>query len=446
MPWYNNGNWEGVSLGYELKNILHQFCLAINEREVCKRAEAQPHLGRPGFIDILSITRSGNTATATVPVNSPSFLTNLKKVHIAGVDQLEYNGEFDIVVISPTQFTFTVSGSPLTPATGVYKHALGYSTFMTGHGFPIAQWISKPSTSDFDGMSIQHAAWVVGRVKAALENMLNSNKLSGSITNPTYTQDYSSISDILSQGSYNFFWIEFGSASWYKPYHQVAEAIERVRWIRQPIQSFENAHTQRVTPGLGTSWPLYQTAYDLALAATPTPGLSGRGRGVGCTHRFLVSSLGGANLRFTLVTHRQWTLVRTGNPGQVQYGTLRFMEGCRYEQSQPNQNPQYLTAMMPLTVTDNFGNEYVLWENFNTPQGYRVIERQPPLSFFIDSSIPFQMDWEPPALQPVLVSSKVPSGSADIPYRWIAPGGGFTGLGDGEVRFALSVGVELTYA
>lgn len=67
-------------------------------------------------LNITSITRVGTTATVTTP--SPHLLASSMQVTIAGAAQSEYNGAFIISVISATQFSYTISGSPVTPATG----------------------------------------------------------------------------------------------------------------------------------------------------------------------------------------------------------------------------------------------------------------------------------------------------------------------------------------
>jgi len=62
-----------------------------------------------------SITRSGSVATATCTAHG---LVNGKKVLIKGATQQEYNGVFTITYIDANSFSYTVSGSPATPATG----------------------------------------------------------------------------------------------------------------------------------------------------------------------------------------------------------------------------------------------------------------------------------------------------------------------------------------
>lgn len=63
----------------------------------------------------ISITRSGSTATVTHPQHG---LVNGDSVKISDCDQAEYNGVKSITVVSATSYTFAVSGSPATPATG----------------------------------------------------------------------------------------------------------------------------------------------------------------------------------------------------------------------------------------------------------------------------------------------------------------------------------------
>ena len=65
---------------------------------------------------ISSITRSGSTATVTT-TSEHNLATGVSAL-MAGASQSEYNITATISVISPNQFTYQVSGSPATPATG----------------------------------------------------------------------------------------------------------------------------------------------------------------------------------------------------------------------------------------------------------------------------------------------------------------------------------------
>lgn len=65
---------------------------------------------------LTSITRSGSVATVTTPTNH--HLYSGMSITIAGANESDYNGTFTITVTSAVQFTYTVGGSPSTPATG----------------------------------------------------------------------------------------------------------------------------------------------------------------------------------------------------------------------------------------------------------------------------------------------------------------------------------------
>lgn len=68
-------------------------------------------------INVLSINRTGNVAT--VQTVSPHNLASNVPVSILGANEVEYNVvDTEITVIDDDQFTYLVSGSPVTPATG----------------------------------------------------------------------------------------------------------------------------------------------------------------------------------------------------------------------------------------------------------------------------------------------------------------------------------------
>ncbi len=67
------------------------------------------------FEDSVSITRSGSTATVT---HTAHGLVTGAKVVVSGADQSEYNGVQTITVTGTNAYTYTVSGTPTTPATG----------------------------------------------------------------------------------------------------------------------------------------------------------------------------------------------------------------------------------------------------------------------------------------------------------------------------------------
>ena len=77
----------------------------------------QPTLGAV-IRSISSLTRSGSTATA---VSTAHGFINGQQATIAGAAQAEYNGLFFITVVDANTFTYTVTGTPATPATGTVK-------------------------------------------------------------------------------------------------------------------------------------------------------------------------------------------------------------------------------------------------------------------------------------------------------------------------------------
>lgn len=65
---------------------------------------------------VASITRSGSTATITTAL--PHGLFNGFRARISGANQAEYNGDFTVTIAGALSFTYPVTGSPATPATG----------------------------------------------------------------------------------------------------------------------------------------------------------------------------------------------------------------------------------------------------------------------------------------------------------------------------------------
>lgn len=100
-------------LYYQYRSIVQKFYI-FNEQEL--------HLlplpsTTPSTLTVSSITRSGTTATVTTSADHE--LSANDYVTIAGADQTDYNGVFRVLTApTATTFTYTVSNSPDTPATG----------------------------------------------------------------------------------------------------------------------------------------------------------------------------------------------------------------------------------------------------------------------------------------------------------------------------------------
>ena len=67
------------------------------------------------YQDAITIARTSSTATVTL--NAHGLQTN-EYVEITGATQPEYNGVFQITYLTANTFSYTVSGTPATPATG----------------------------------------------------------------------------------------------------------------------------------------------------------------------------------------------------------------------------------------------------------------------------------------------------------------------------------------
>lgn len=68
-----------------------------------------------GLNSVTSITRSATTATVTAAGHG--YVTGMS-ITIAGANEAAYNGAYTITVVDADTFTYTVAGSPATPATG----------------------------------------------------------------------------------------------------------------------------------------------------------------------------------------------------------------------------------------------------------------------------------------------------------------------------------------
>ncbi len=69
---------------------------------------------------VSSISRSGLTVTMTLATPPVTPLTNGQQVTVAGSAYPELNGTFTIGLVNSTTFTYTISESPPTPATGTF--------------------------------------------------------------------------------------------------------------------------------------------------------------------------------------------------------------------------------------------------------------------------------------------------------------------------------------
>jgi hypothetical protein len=119
--------------------------------------------------DDVTITRSGSTATVDHGEEAHGYQTG-QKVAIFGADQGEYNGIKTITYIDPNSYSYAVSGTPTTPATGTIKsHRVILDGLTSALG--VIQDTAFPYTADLA---------VVGR--ARLGNSYRTSPISGTIT------------------------------------------------------------------------------------------------------------------------------------------------------------------------------------------------------------------------------------------------------------------------
>lgn len=94
---------------------------------------------------ISSLTRAGAVATA-VTSTAHSIATGMT-VTVTGADQSEYNGAVPVTVLSPTSFTYAVSGTPVTPATGLINASfVGLSIAITSNESGVGKNLSSGAT------------------------------------------------------------------------------------------------------------------------------------------------------------------------------------------------------------------------------------------------------------------------------------------------------------
>lgn len=75
---------------------------------------------------LTSLTRSGATATAVTP--TPHRLATGMSMTVSGAVETEYNGTFPVTVTGPNSYTYQVTGTPTTPATGTITETSNFAS------------------------------------------------------------------------------------------------------------------------------------------------------------------------------------------------------------------------------------------------------------------------------------------------------------------------------
>jgi Phage capsid family len=100
---------------------------------------------------VTSITRSGQVATVTITGHG---FQDFDRIRIAGAGQTEYNVDAFVRVLTANTFTYTVAGSPATPATGTI-------TALRLNNYGNARFVAEGGTKPEANMSFQERTWKV---------------------------------------------------------------------------------------------------------------------------------------------------------------------------------------------------------------------------------------------------------------------------------------------
>jgi len=104
----------------------------------------------PYLDSVTSVARSGSTATVTTPAAHGLVVGDFAQ--ITGANEDEYNGAFEVLTVpTTTTFTYTVPGTPDTPATGTIKLTGGYFNSLTNASGVVTDTRSIASAQPFVG-------------------------------------------------------------------------------------------------------------------------------------------------------------------------------------------------------------------------------------------------------------------------------------------------------
>ncbi len=108
---------------------------------------------------VTSITRSSSTATVTT--TTPHGYSTADRVNIRGAVQTAYNGDFTITVTGATTFTYTVAGTPATPATGTIFANKGPRKFNDYNAIALAACAYASTADNTEGIVVASTASAV---------------------------------------------------------------------------------------------------------------------------------------------------------------------------------------------------------------------------------------------------------------------------------------------
>lgn len=107
-------------------SIIDEGTLYQTENEIEYEVINQNYLISTQVLSVQTLTRSGSVATATF-ATTHNIATNTSVV-FAGANQSEYNGTFIVNAVEENQLSYTISGTPVTPATGTITATASYAS------------------------------------------------------------------------------------------------------------------------------------------------------------------------------------------------------------------------------------------------------------------------------------------------------------------------------
>lgn len=112
-------------------------------------------------LSVASITRIGDVATVTT-IGDHNLASGINDT-IAGALEVEYNGTFSVTVVSKTVFTYIITGTPVTPATGTITASHNTALIpIESVGFGVSQNLSSGAKLTFTGtvLGVNQSAFV----------------------------------------------------------------------------------------------------------------------------------------------------------------------------------------------------------------------------------------------------------------------------------------------
>jgi hypothetical protein len=180
----NDGFMSGIGLASETSTATpYSQLLALADRFAVVNPNTAP-------ISVSSITRSGSTATVTTLV--PHGATANTFVVITGCEQKEYNGTQKVVSVpDTTHLTFTVAGSPATPAV-VASWATAIKMGKASVPFVVADGVTYIDTALIANLSANN--FVAGKIVA-------DEVITGSVVGGSFASDLS-ITSVFESSNY----------------------------------------------------------------------------------------------------------------------------------------------------------------------------------------------------------------------------------------------------